>query len=190
VRITCIYEGTSEILEMTIARDRWQEHLKTRGQYYHDIASAVAALHAELPMIGADVVGLALHGLGELMERARVGHLTRNQHVLLRLGELVAWAECAASLCRRAARAAQGGSHEKTDGRFNADQLAACSRVFGRETALRILNDGVRLVAGGSDSAEAIAGLGDAFRAGEIHAAQIGMITDMNYLADTLYKRI
>jgi alkylation response protein AidB-like acyl-CoA dehydrogenase len=190
VRITCIYEGTSEILEMTIARDRWQEHLKTRGQYYHDIASAVAALHAELPMIGADVVGLALHGLGELMERARVGHLTRNQHVLLRLGELVAWAECAASLCRRAARAAQGGSHEKTDGRFNADQLAACSRVFGRETALRILNDGVRLVAGGSDSAEAIAGLGDAFRAREIHAAQIGMITDMNYLADTLYKRI
>ena len=31
VRITTIYEGTSEILEMTIARDRWQEHLKSRG---------------------------------------------------------------------------------------------------------------------------------------------------------------
>ena len=29
VRITTIYEGTSEILEMTIARDRWQQHLKT-----------------------------------------------------------------------------------------------------------------------------------------------------------------
>ena len=27
VRITTIYEGTSEIMEMTIARDRWQEHL-------------------------------------------------------------------------------------------------------------------------------------------------------------------
>ena len=35
VRITTIYEGTSEIMEMTIARDRWQLHLKTRGQHYH-----------------------------------------------------------------------------------------------------------------------------------------------------------
>ena len=38
VRITTIYEGTSEILEMTIARDRWQHHLKTTGAYYRDAA--------------------------------------------------------------------------------------------------------------------------------------------------------
>ncbi len=38
VRITTIYEGTSEIMEMTISRDRWQLHLKTRGQHYHDQA--------------------------------------------------------------------------------------------------------------------------------------------------------
>src|SRR5947209_5828659 len=31
VRITTIYEGTSEIMEMTISRDRSQLHLKTRG---------------------------------------------------------------------------------------------------------------------------------------------------------------
>jgi hypothetical protein len=31
VRITTIYEGTSEIMEWTIARDRWQLHLKTRA---------------------------------------------------------------------------------------------------------------------------------------------------------------
>ena len=38
VRITTIYEGTSEIMEMTISRDRWQLHLKTRGQHYHEQA--------------------------------------------------------------------------------------------------------------------------------------------------------
>ena len=38
VRITRIYEGTSEIMEMTISRDRWQLHLKTRGQHYHERA--------------------------------------------------------------------------------------------------------------------------------------------------------
>ena len=40
VRITTIYEGTSEIMEMTISRDRWQLHLKTRGQHYHEQARA------------------------------------------------------------------------------------------------------------------------------------------------------
>ncbi len=189
VRITCIYEGTSEILEMTIARDRWQEHLKTRGQYYHARASEVEALHSETPAVGADVAGLALHSLAELMERARVGHLTRNQHVLLRLGELIAWAECAASLCRRARRAARGESHEKTDRRFDAGQLAACSRIFARETALKIASDGVRLVAGGAEDATALAGLDQALRVADIHAAQVGMIADMNFLADTLYQR-
>ena len=39
VRITTIYEGTSEIMEWTIARDRWQLHLKSRGQYYLDWAA-------------------------------------------------------------------------------------------------------------------------------------------------------
>ncbi|MGL4649779.1 MAG: acyl-CoA dehydrogenase family protein, partial [Caldilineaceae bacterium] len=34
VRITTIYEGTSEIMEWTIARDRWQLHLKSRGAFY------------------------------------------------------------------------------------------------------------------------------------------------------------
>ena len=49
VRITTIYEGTSEIMEMTISRDRWQLHLKTRGQHYHDRAREVEALHARIP---------------------------------------------------------------------------------------------------------------------------------------------
>ena len=46
VRITTIYEGTSEIMEMTISRDRWQLHLKTRGQYYHDQARKFEQMHA------------------------------------------------------------------------------------------------------------------------------------------------
>ena len=49
VRITTIYEGTSEIMEMTISRDRWQFHLKTRGQHYHDQAREFEALHARAP---------------------------------------------------------------------------------------------------------------------------------------------
>ena len=49
VRITRIYEGTSEIMEMTIARGRWQEHLKTGGDYYH--ASARVSSKRSTPSI-------------------------------------------------------------------------------------------------------------------------------------------
>ncbi len=52
VRITTIYEGTSEIMEMTISRDRWQPHLKTRGQHYHEQARRFEALHAQHPDSG------------------------------------------------------------------------------------------------------------------------------------------
>ena len=189
VRITTIYEGTSEILEMTIARDRWQEHLKTRGGYYREIAAEFEQLHAVSPNIGAGTVGLAMHALAELMERCRVGRLTRNQHVLLRIGELIAWAETAACAARRARRAADGNAHEKTDHRFNADGLAAISRLFARETALKIASEGVRLVAGGSNNHDVVRGLGDALHLPSIYNSQQGMLADMDYLADVIYGR-
>ena len=47
VRITTIYEGTSEIMEWTIARDRWQLHLKSRGAYYNDWAARLEQLARE-----------------------------------------------------------------------------------------------------------------------------------------------
>src|SRR3974377_423879 len=71
VRITIIYEGTSEIMEMTIARDRWHPHLKTRGQYCHDQAKKFEELHARHPDVGANNAALALHAIAEIMEKAR-----------------------------------------------------------------------------------------------------------------------
>src|SRR5512135_285291 len=76
VRITTIYEGTSEIMEMTISRDRWQLHLKTRGQYYHEKARQCEALHARHPDVGASAAALTLHALADLLERARLARLT------------------------------------------------------------------------------------------------------------------
>ena len=50
VRITTIYEGTSEIMEMTIARDRWQQHLKTTGRHYHDAAADARGAPSHPPL--------------------------------------------------------------------------------------------------------------------------------------------
>jgi alkylation response protein AidB-like acyl-CoA dehydrogenase len=189
VRITTIYEGTSEIMEMTISRDRWQEHLKTRGGYYHDEAAKLEALHGEHPAVGADVAALASHALAEVLERARIAHLTRNQHVLLRLGELIAKAEGAAGLARRAARAAAGTLSPKADHRFSPEALAAVSRVYARGTAMTVAEEGLRWVAAADESGIDIAAFEAALGMPAIHAAQCGLLADMDHVADALYGR-
>jgi alkylation response protein AidB-like acyl-CoA dehydrogenase len=190
VRITTIYEGTSEIMEMTISRDRWQLHLKTRGQHYHEQAKKFEALHASHPDVGADNAALAMHALAEVMERCRVARLTRYQHILLRLGELIAYAECAGSLARRASLLADNKLNEKASRRFDATALAAVSRIFAREAALKVAEDGLRWVigAGGVSDAE-LATFETALGMPAIHRAQAGLISDMDYVADVLYSR-
>ena len=190
VRITIIYEGTSEIMEMTISRDRWQLHLKTRGQYYHDEARKCEALHAQHPDVGADTAALALHALAEVMEKARIGRLTRHQHILLRLGEWIAYAECAGSLARRAARMAESKLSEKASRRFDAANLAAMGRVFAREAALKVAEEGLRMLIGAGGLADAeIAAFEAALGLPAVHRAQAGLISDMDDIADALYNR-
>jgi len=190
VRITTIYEGTSEIMEMTISRDRWQLHLKTRGQHYHDRAKECEMLHASHSDVGADVAALNLHALAEVMEKARVARLTRHQHVLLRLGELIAHAECAASLSRRAALAADRKLNEKANARFDATALAALARIFAREAALKIAEEGLRwagTAAGPNDSE--LAAFEATLQLPALHRAQAGLLSDMDYIADVIYGR-
>jgi alkylation response protein AidB-like acyl-CoA dehydrogenase len=191
VRITRIYEGTSEIMEMTIGRDRWQLHLKTRGQYYHDQARELEALHTKHPKVGADIAALAAHALAEVMEKARVARLTRYQHILLRLGEWIAYAECAGSLARRAALAEEGRLNEKASTRFDATALAALSRTFARDAALKVAQDGLRWVIGadGVSGAE-IAALAASSGLPAVLRAQAGLIADMDYVADVIYSRV
>jgi alkylation response protein AidB-like acyl-CoA dehydrogenase len=190
VRITTIYEGTSEIMEMTISRDRWQLHLKTRGQHYHEQARELEALHSQHPNVGANIAALAYHVLAEVMEKARVGRLTRYQHVLLRLGEWIAYAESAACLARRAARLADGKLNEKANRRFDAAALAALSRVFAREAALKVAEEGMRWICGANALSDAeIAAFETSLQLSAVHRAQFGLMSDMDFIADVLYAR-
>jgi alkylation response protein AidB-like acyl-CoA dehydrogenase len=175
---------------MTISRDRWQSHLKTRGQHYHERAREFEVLHARQPRVGADTTALALHALAEVMEKARVARLTRFQHILLRLGELIAYAECAGSLSRRAGLLSEGKLNEKANRRFDAAAIAALGRIFAREAALKVSEDGLRWVvgAGGLSDAE-VAGFETSLGLPAIHRAQSGLIADLDYIADVLYGR-
>ena len=177
VRITTIYEGTSEIMEWTIARDRWQQHLKTRGQYYVDWAIRAEQRHAQSPNVGAGHAALALRALAALLERARLDRLTRNQHVLFRLGELIAYAETAAMFAERAA------SKPTKESGLKPETLQAMARVHAREAAFKVASEGLRWAVGAGQTDP---GLARALNLDAAIAAQAGLIEDMDRIAADL----
>jgi acyl-CoA dehydrogenase len=129
-----------------------------------------------------------MHALCELLETARLQRLTRHQHILFRLGALIAHVEGSASLARRAQRAAQKALNEKALTRFNAKNLAALSRVAARDSAMKVVSEGIRWIGGLIPESEA-ANLEKKLCIPQIHRAQAGLIQDMDYIADVLYER-
>ena len=88
VRITTIYEGTSEIMEWTIAATAGRSP-QDPGAHYRDWAVRLEAHHAAHPE-GRRRLPRWPCAPGGAVERCRLDRLTRNQHVLFRLGELIA----------------------------------------------------------------------------------------------------
>lgn len=133
VRITTIYEGTSEILEWTIGRDRWSQHLKTRGQIWEQSAAEMDRLHAEHADVGADMVASALRAVRIFLDKAREARLTRHQHVLFRIGEIAARTETAAVMCRWAT------TDDHDPKRIDVETLRAMARIYARESLTNVI---------------------------------------------------
>jgi hypothetical protein len=128
---------------------------------------------------GVAPAALALRALAVLLERCRLDRLTRHQHVLFRLGELIAWAETAAVFAERAAtRPTRAIALEGAT-------LCALSRIHAREAALRVACEGFRWAqaAGQTDS--------QLFQSLEVPgalAAQAGLVDDMDQAARDLAR--
>ncbi len=186
VRITTIYEGTSEIMQWTVSRDRWRSHLQERGGFYRTMAESLESLHREDPQVGADVAALAVRAVLETTERCRVGRLTRHQHVLFQLGELMTRAEIAANFARYAA----GRGAAKYEPFFAPKAVGTMSRICAREAALDIVAGAVRLVRG-MDAVEdaAMADFERALQVPAIHAAAKGLMADLDVVAKAIVEQ-
>jgi alkylation response protein AidB-like acyl-CoA dehydrogenase len=186
VRITTIYEGTSEIMQWTVSRDRWRVHLQERGGFYRKMAESLDGLHREDPQVGADVAALAVRAVLEATERCRVGRLTRNQHVLFQLGEAMTRAEIAANFAIYAA----GRGAAKYQPFFAPTAVKAMSRICAREMALDVVGIAVRLVRG-MDAVDD-AGMADferALQASRINAASKGLMADLDVVAKAVVEQ-
>ena len=132
VRITTIYEGTSEIQQNIIGLFRWKETVRSKGGFYEAMAAVCDTIHTAAPACGARLAAAALRGLNLLINEAHEMKIVRQQIAQFTLADVVCRCEVAASLARKAAQAAGGATTA------DAPLLAAASRVFARQAILAV----------------------------------------------------
>ncbi|MCX7646996.1 MAG: acyl-CoA dehydrogenase family protein [Elusimicrobiales bacterium] len=180
VKITCIYEGTNEIMEMTIYRGRWQEHLKTRGNYYLEMAKELEESSKNNNDSGMYEAALGLKALSVILEECRINKLTRHQYVTFVLGKLISMAEHAYIFSKTASKEKFSDSVK-----FDSNSYKAMSRVFAKTAALKIAQEGSALVLGANDKSTNLA---DKINLSEIEKRQYGIINDMDIISRSLVQ--
>jgi acyl-CoA dehydrogenase len=181
VKITCIYEGTTEILELTTFRQRWQDNINADGKFYDKVAEEMDALHAKGPNVGADSAATAARALSSVLKACYDQKLTSNQIAHMKLGELMTYVETAAAFCRAAAKDQLSEACQ-----FDAETWRAMSRIHAAHSASWIASEGLALVAGCSD--QETLGLIDALNMKAVAKAQKGSVADMDLVAKKLVE--
>ena len=86
--------------------------------------------------------------------------------------------------------AQKANSTRKRNDRFDASTLSAVSRVFAREAALKVAEDGLRWIVGSGGVADTeISSFESTLGLPAIHKAQAGLIADMDLIGDAIYGR-
>jgi alkylation response protein AidB-like acyl-CoA dehydrogenase len=183
VKITCIYEGTSEIQQNIISTFRWKKTRKTKGEFYNAMGLEMQALEDAGVAVGGHLLSLSANALNQLVNVAHENRLTRSQHIMFQLADLMAHVEVGVSLARKAAAMQKAGDQA-------ADNTVAMSRIFAAEVAqlaaaaIPVVLQGTNILDQGRQD--------DLFASmafDELSRGQMGVITDMDAVADILFER-
>jgi alkylation response protein AidB-like acyl-CoA dehydrogenase len=183
VKITCIYEGTSEIQQNIISTYRWKITRKTKGAFYDNIRAEMETLGRSLHDGGCELLGHSARILNEAIGQAHDNRLTRQQYIMFALADLMAHVEVGASLARKANSLAENG-HPR------AEKYRAMSRIFAHEVA-QLAATTIPLVLMGTgvfEPKEMAVYLQDL----DLAAMMLGydhIITEMDGVADILFER-
>ncbi len=181
VKITCIYEGTSEIQQSIISTFRWKRTRKSKGAFYGDLAEEMEGL-ARTADRGAGCARLArcARAVNELINRVHEARLTRQQTVMFAVADAVTHLEVGAALARRAMGMAPDDPA--------AGRCRLMSRFFAAEVST-LVADRAAYVAVGSgafgDGAEVLAAVDHS----GLSVARGGVIPDADRIADMVFER-
>ncbi|MGD9040165.1 MAG: acyl-CoA dehydrogenase family protein [Desulfobacteraceae bacterium] len=137
LKITTIFEGTSEIQRNIISTFRLRTSVRSKGRYYLDKADALDKLPEES---GAQLVSSCIRILNEAILNARKVKLTKSQYVMFLLADMMAWCEVGEALCQKAATY---NGKERTP-----EFMVAAARLFAREVAEKVYLNGLRITCG------------------------------------------
>ncbi|MCP4107780.1 MAG: acyl-CoA dehydrogenase [Desulfobacteraceae bacterium] len=180
VKITCIYEGTSEIQQNIISTFRWKKTRKTKGEFYGSIYSEMNSKPGDT---GSRFYALAAKALNETITLVHDNKLTRKQYIMFALADMMAQVEVGASIARKAAALAEAGD---TD----AEKIMAMSRIFASETALLVAQNAMKIVMGsGVFDQNTVSGFMEAVSYNEMINSCHNIINDMDKVADILFER-
>jgi alkylation response protein AidB-like acyl-CoA dehydrogenase len=174
IKITTIFEGTSEIQKSIISTFRLREAVRSKGRFYQGMAEGLDKLPDRC---GAPMVALSIRVLNEVLTSTRKHKLTRLQHVMFLLADMITWCEAGEALCTKAA-IYEGKERSK-------DFMSAVARTFAREVAEKVYVNGTKIVCGCEETMdEVVTKLGDL----DLQSASRDYLKDMDLVAAELVK--
>ena len=184
VKITCIYEGTSEIQQNIISTFRWKVTRKSKGEFYNSIHREMEELDAVVSDASCRFYGLAAGILNDTIMRVHENRLIRQQHVMFSLADMMTHVEVGASMARKAVALAQAGDPE-------AEKIKAMSRIFADEVAQLVVRNAQKILMGcGLFDQNTAADFMDTVALNTLVCSAHNVIRDMDMVADILFERV
>ena len=169
VRITTIYEGTSEIQQSIIGAYRWRQTVRSKGGFYRDMAAGIRETGGE------ETAALAAEALAETILACHRTRLPHEQYALFELARLSAEVETAAALAVKAAGTEPDG------------WLSTAARLHGGAVARDVGVTGLRILkASGRYSDEDVAAWREAAGFEQLMATANGELAVMDGAAKFL----
>jgi alkylation response protein AidB-like acyl-CoA dehydrogenase len=176
VRITTIYEGTSEIQQNIIGMFRWRSCVRSKGGFYRDMAPPLRDLGAAGVEAGAPLAALAAEALAETVMVAHSTKLLKQQWCMFELARLMAEVETAVVLTRKAAAVDRSAS--------SAALLLPAARLHAAHAARQVATAGLALLQGsGRYDNEALQAYREATQWGQIMATSAPLLADLDAVA-------
>jgi alkylation response protein AidB-like acyl-CoA dehydrogenase len=183
VKITCIYEGTSEVQQSIIGMFRWRSTVKSKGRFYGDMAAEMEALAVSHPDIGAGTYAQAAKALNEIILLVHKKKLTKSQYVMFCLADMMTYVEVGIGMARKAKRLSEQDAAQ-------AKKIVTMSRIFASEVAELVSRNTMKIVVGsGMTEEQTMSELKEKIDYDTLTASYRGLVEDMDTVADILFER-
>ena len=138
VKILTIYEGTSEIQRNIISMFRLRTTVRSKGGFYREMADRLSKLPEDT---GGPTLAKAILIMNDVILSARKHKLTKSQHVMFLLADMMTWTETGNALCHKGA--VYAGDQARTPSFIN-----AAARLFAREAIEKVYLNSIKIIQG------------------------------------------